>query len=357
MQFGSFIWGRLEKYRTDSKRLDLIWVILLLGAAILIFTIDLGNLPLRDWDEGTVAQVAREITEAPNGSLRWLYPTLGGLSYHNKPPLMHILIAFCYSLWGVHEWTARLPGAILTAISVPLLYFIGREIFPKRTAAIYSALIYMTMLPVLRHGRLAMLDGASVCFFMVMVLCLLRSRRNLRYCLGVGIGLGLIFLTKGILGILFGAIAFIFLFWDTPRLLTSYTMWVAIVIGCLPYGLWYAAQLLQHGNTFTNVGMVDQSLSRIWKPVEGHSQPFWYYPLEIVKYTHPWLLFLLASFRLTWQNRNLSWAKLVLVWSFLYLVAISLMSTKLPWYVYPIYPSLALTLGALAVDIDRKSVV
>ncbi|GJD21635.1 glycosyl transferase family protein [Rivularia sp. IAM M-261] len=353
MQFGNFIWGRLEKkYRTVSKRPDSIWVILLLLAAVIIFTIDLGDLPLRDWDEGTVAQVAREISEAPFNSLRWLYPTLWGVPYHNKPPLMHILIASCYSLWGVHEWTARLPGAVLTAVSVPLLYFIGREIFHQRTAAIYSALIYVTMLPVLRHGRLAMLDGASVCFFMVMMLCLLRSRRNLRYCLGVGIGLGLICLTKGILGVLFAAIAFAFLFWDTPRLITSVYMWVAIIIGCLPVGLWYAAQWLHYGNTFTNVGMVDQSLSRIWEPVEGHSQPIWYYPLEIVKYTHPWLLFLFASFRLTWQNRNLSWAKLVLVWSCLYLVAISIMTTKLPWYVFPIYPSLALALGAKAAEIE-----
>jgi 4-amino-4-deoxy-L-arabinose transferase-like glycosyltransferase len=353
MQEGNFIWGRLEKrYRMVSKRLDSYWFILLLVAATIIVTINLGSLPLRDWDEGTVAQVAREISEAPLGSLRWLYPTLGNVPYHNKPPLMHILIAFCYSLWGVHEWTARLPGAVLTAISVPLLYFIGREIFHQRTAAIYSALIYVTMLPVVRHGRLAMLDGASVCFFLVMMLCLLRSRRNLRYCLGVGIGLGLICLTKGMLGVLFGAIAFVFLLWDTPRLLTSVYMWLGIFIGCLPIGLWYAAQWFQYGNTFTNVGMVDQSLSRIWQPVEGHSQPIWYYPLEIVKYTHPWFLFLFSSFRLTWRNRNLSWSKLVLVWSCLYLVAISVMSTKLPWYVYPIYPAIALALGAGAAEIE-----
>jgi 4-amino-4-deoxy-L-arabinose transferase-like glycosyltransferase len=358
MQEGSFIWGRLEKqYHVVSKRLDSIWIILLLVAAMIIFTIDLNNLPLRDWDEGTVAQVAREIWQAPFDALRWLYPTLGGLPYHNKPPLLHILIASCYSLWGVHEWTTRLPGAILTAISVPLLYCIGREIFPMRTAAVMSALIYVTMLPVLRHGRLAMLDGASLCFFMVMMLCTLRSRRNLRYCLGVGIGFGLICLTKGILGVLLGAIAFAFLFWDTPRLLTSWYMWTAIVIGSLPVGLWYGAQWFHYGNIFTNVGMVNQSLSRIWQPVEGHSQPIWYYPLEILKYTHPWLLFLFASFRLTWANRNLSWAKLVIVWSCLYLVAISIMSTKLPWYVFPIYPSLALALGAQFAEIENTPIL
>lgn len=347
MQEGSFIWGRLEKqHRAVEKRIDWVWVVLLFLAAVLLFTINLGNLPLRDWDEGTVAQVAREIWRAPAGSMRWLYPTLGGEPYHNKPPLMHLLIAGAYSIGGVNEWTSRLPAAMLTAISIPLLYYIGREIFRQRRAAIYSALIYLTMLPVVRHGRLAMLDGAVVCFFMVMILCLLRSRRDLRYCLGVGIGFGLICLTKSILGILLGAIAIIFLLWDTPRLLTSCYMWLGVLIGSLPVAFWYGAQWVHYGHTFTKIGMMDQSLSRVWESVEAHSGPPWYYLLEILKYTWPWLIFLPLSLRLTWENRNLSWAKLILVWSGVYFVVISLMGTKLPWYIFPIYPSLALALGA-----------
>ncbi|MEA5573829.1 glycosyltransferase family 39 protein [Calothrix sp. UHCC 0171] len=358
MQEGSFIWSRLERrYQAVVKRLDWIWAIALLVAAVIIFTINLGELPLRDWDEGTVAQVAREIWRAPAGSLHWLFPTLGGEPYHNKPPLMHLLIAWAYSLAGVNEWTTRLPGAILTAMSVPLLYYVGREIFHQRMVSVYSALVYLTMLPVVRHGRLAMLDGASVFFFMVMMLCALRSRRNLRYCLGVGIGLGLICLTKGMLGLLLGAIAFTFLYWDTPRLLLNKYMWIGLIIGCLPVGFWYFAQWEHYGHTFTQIGMVEQSLSRIWQPVEGHKQPPWYYLVEILKYTHPWLLFLPASLRLTWDNRNLSWAKLVLVWSCVYLVVISLMSTKLPWYVFPIYPSLALAIGAKFAEIENLPIL
>ncbi|NWF61022.1 MAG: glycosyltransferase family 39 protein [Fischerella sp.] len=354
MQEGSFTWGRLEKqYRSHQKWVDGTWVIVLLVAAVLLFTINLGQLPLRDWDEGTVAQVAREIWQAPAGSMRWLHPTLGGEPYHNKPPLMHLLIAWAYSLGGVNEWTTRIPGAILTAISVPLLYCIGREIFRQRFCAIYSALIYLTMLPVVRHGRLAMLDGAVVCFFMLMMWCLLRSRRDLRYCLGVGICFGLICLTKGMLGVLLGAVAVVFLFWDTPRILTSAYMWIGMFIGIIPVAFWYGAQWWEYGQTFTNVGMVGQSLSRIWISVEEHSGPPWYYLLEILKYTWPWLLFLPSSLRLSWKNRNFSWAKLVLVWIVVYLIAISLMRTKLPWYVFPIYPSLALVMGAKLGEIEN----
>ncbi|MEH2251147.1 ArnT family glycosyltransferase [Nostoc sp.] len=346
MQEGSFIWSHLEKqHRTVGKWIDWLWLIVLLLAAVLLFSINLGGLPLRDWDEGTVAQVAREIWHAPAGSMRWLYPTLGGEPYYNKPPLMHLLIAWAYSLGGENEWTTRLPGAILTATSVPLLYCIAREIFRQRWAAIYSALIYLTMLPVVRHGRLAMLDGAMVSFLMVMMLCVLRSRRDLRYCLGVGISFGLICLTQGLLGVLLGAIAIVFLFWDTPRLLTCYYLWIAILIGILPVASWYSAQLIHYGYTFAQIGIVNPSLGRIGSFVEGNSEPPWYYVIELLKYTWPWLLFLPQTVRLTWENRNLSWAKLVMAWSGVFLLVISFMITKVPWYLFPIYPSLALAFG------------
>ncbi|MBD2385869.1 ArnT family glycosyltransferase [Cylindrospermum sp. FACHB-282] len=358
MPEGSFIWSHLEKqHRAVDQWVDWVWLIVLLLAAVLLFSINLGGLPLRDWDEGTVAQVAREIWRAPLGSMHWLYPTLSGVAYQNQPPLMHLLIAWAYSLGGVNEWTTRLPGAILTATSVPLLYGIGREIFRQRWAAVYSALIYLTMLPVVRHGRLAMLDGAVVSFLMVMMLCVLRSRRDLRYCLGVGIGFGLICLTKGMIGLLLGAMAIVFLFWDTPRLLTSYYLWIAVIIGSLPVACWYAAQLLHYRYDFGQISLVTQSLNSIGTVVTEKSEPPWFYFIEIIKWTWPWLLFLPQSARLTWENRNLSWAKLIIVWSGVYLVLISLMSTKFSWYLFPIYPSLALAFGVQLAETENLPIL
>ncbi|OUL30238.1 phospholipid carrier-dependent glycosyltransferase [Nostoc sp. T09] len=354
MQEGSFIWGHLGKqHRTVDKLIDGIWLIVLLLAAVLLFSVNLGGVPLRDWDEGTVAQVAREILRSPAGSLGWLYPTLGGEPYLHKPPLMHLLVAWAYQLGGVNEWTTRIPGAILTACSVPLLYCIGREIFRQRWAAIYSALIYLTMLPVVRHGRLAMSDGATVIFLMVMMLCVLRSRRDLRYCLGIGLGLGLICLTQGIFGILLGAIAIAFLFWDTPRLLTCYYLWIAIFIGILPALCWYGAQLVHYGHTFLQIAFINPSINRVGAFSQDNFQLSCYYLKEILMYAWPWLLFLPHSLRLTWENRNLSWAKLVLIWSGVYLLIISCMGSKLLWYLFPIYPGLALALGAQITETEN----
>ncbi|MGK7918011.1 MAG: ArnT family glycosyltransferase [Prochloraceae cyanobacterium] len=340
-----------NQLRFRERWLETACILGLLVAALVLYCLNLGGLPLRDWDEGTVAQVAKEIWQAPKDSSGWLFPTLWGEPYLNKPPLVHVLIALFYSLGGVNEWTTRLPSAILTAVSVPLLYSIGREIFPTRIPALFSALIYLTLLPVVRHGRLAMLDGAVLCFAMLTIWATLRARRDLRWTMVAGIGFGLICLTKGIVGLLVGAIALLFLVWDTPRLVTSAYLWLGILLGSMPAIAWYFAQYLHYSEAFVSTNIVGQSLQRIYASVEGHHGPVWYYLLEILKYSWPWLVFCLSGLKLARENRNWGWAKLILVWSGVYLAAVSIMSTKLPWYILPIYPALALAGGAQLAEV------
>ncbi|MCU0552869.1 MAG: glycosyltransferase family 39 protein [Leptolyngbya sp. Prado105] len=327
--------------------IDPAWTIGLWAAAIVLFTVNLGGLPLRDWDEGILAQIAREISRAPLDSLSWLFPLdPNGAPYLNKPPLVHWLVAMFYQTWGVNEWTSRLPGAILTATSVPLLYGIGREIFFQRSPAIFAALVYLTSLPVVRQGRLAMLDGAILCFLLAMVLCVLRSRRDLRWGLGIGLAFSCICLTKGILGILLIVIALVFIAWDTPRLLTSAYLWSGFGLGCIPVVLWNAAQVYRYGNDFVGTHFWDQSFKRVSASVEDNYGSIFYYVWEVLKQGVPWVLFLPIGFRNAWENRNLSWAKLAIVWSGIYFVVISVMQTKLPWYAMPLYPAFAIVVGA-----------
>lgn len=344
-------WPRNQTPARDEW-IDYLWILGLLVSALLLFGLNLGGVALRDWDEGIVAQVAREIAQ---GDLNWLYPTLHGGPYFNKPPLVHNLIALAYNIAGVGEWAARFPSAILTACSVPLLYVVGLELFRQRTPAIFSALVYLTLLPVVRHGRLAMLDGTVLFLLILMLGCVLRSRRDLRYALGSGLAFGLLCLTKGIfLGILLGAIAFLFLLWDTPRLLQCKYLWIGLLLGLVPVGIWYVAQWQEYGQAFFRINLGSQSWRRIWESVENHRGAPWYYLLEILKYAWPWHLFWIPGLIFTWHNRNFGWAKLILVWTGVYLISISLMSTKLPWYVLPVYPALALAVGAYFARVWRE---
>ena len=337
----------MNKQNITEVSRDYYWGLGLFCLALILFTSNLGSLPLRDWDEGIIAQVSREIFQGwQEGANTWLYPTIHQTPYLNKPPLIHWLVAWSFHLGGVNETTARLPSALLTALSVPCLYALVREIINQRLSAIFTGLVYLTLMPVIRHGRLAMLDGAVLLFWIITLWCILRCRRDLRYALPAGITLALLGLTKGILlAVLLGAIALIFLWWDTPRLLFNKYFWLGIGLGMIPLGAWYIAQFWYYGLYFLKSNLLNQSLKRVWEDVGSHTGPVWYYLLEILENITPWQLFWLWGLKFANDHKNFSWGKLIIVWSGVYLIAISLMQTKLPWYVLPIYPAIAMNTG------------
>lgn len=337
----------MNKQNITSVQQDYIWGLGLFFLALILFTSNLGSLPLRDWDEGIIAQVSREILQGwQQGDNTWLYPTIHHTPYLNKPPLIHWLVATSYYWGGVNETTARFPSALLTALSVPCLYGLVREIINQRLSAIFVSLVYLTLMPVVRHGRLAMLDGAVVLFWIIALWCILICRRNLRYALPAGIALGLLGLTKGILlALLLGAITGIFLWWDTPRLLFNKHFWLGMSLGIMPLGVWYLAQFWHYGTDFLKSNLLQQSLKRVWEDVGSHSGPIWYYLLEILESITPWQIFWLWGLKFAGDNKNFSWGKLIIVWTGVYLLAISLMQTKLPWYILPIYPAVAIAIG------------
>jgi 4-amino-4-deoxy-L-arabinose transferase-like glycosyltransferase len=120
--------------------------------SLLMWLISLGNIPLKDWDEGTYALIAREIIRTGD----WTYLKIQGDPFLLKPPLGMWAIAVAYQIGGINEFMTRLPCAILTAIGIPVLYQISYLLFERKTPALLSALVYLTLLPVVRHGRLAM---------------------------------------------------------------------------------------------------------------------------------------------------------------------------------------------------------
>ena len=349
----TFIWG-IPRYQVKSKErwLEFCYFINLWVGAIILYTINLGKLPLRDWDEGTVAQIAKEIYQASFQDWHWLFPTMWGEAYFNKPPLIHSLTALVYSVVGVNEFSSRIVGASLAALSVPLLYLVAKELFLPRYYALFSALIYLTTIPVVRHGRLAMLDGGVLCFYILFLLCILKTRRDLNWSYRAGISLALICLCKGwMMAMLLGLIGFLFILWDTPRLISSFKVWCGIILGIIPGISWYVAQYLYYGERFIESNIQQQSIERVFTVVEGNQGPIWYYLLELLKYPYPWIFFAILGLKYAWQNRNWSWAKLILVTSITYFITISLMGTKLPWYIMPIYPTLSLSAGVALASI------
>jgi 4-amino-4-deoxy-L-arabinose transferase-like glycosyltransferase len=89
---------------------------LALVAALVAFPF-LGSFGLLEPDEGRFAQIGREM--AANGN--FLVPYLNGIEQFYKPPLVYWVNAVGYEVFGVSEWSARLPSA-LSFFGVTLLF-------------------------------------------------------------------------------------------------------------------------------------------------------------------------------------------------------------------------------------------
>ncbi len=338
------IWRRSSnRLRQSEFWLECLCLAGLLVAALTLFLVNLGSLPLLDPDEGTLALIAKEIYRGA-GIQNWIFPQLWHQPYLELPPLVHNLIAIAYHIAGVSEWTTRFPGAFLGAMSVLLLYQIGREIFVARLPAVFSALVYLTCIPVLRYSRLATLNGPLLCFELLMIWAVLRSRRDLRWSLVIGVSFSLMSLTKGLFAVQISVIGLMFLFWDTPRLLTSAYFWKGAVLGAVPGAAWYIAQWFQYHKLTTSKNLLNLFLAQSSTTVEQgfYSEYYWLHGLQ---YILPWLVVMFAGVQLIKQNFHWGWGKLLAVWLGGYFVLGFMFLHQDYWLVLPIYPALALAAG------------
>ncbi|MCS7293258.1 MAG: glycosyltransferase family 39 protein [Gloeomargarita sp. SKYBB_i_bin120] len=329
------------------------WLLGLTVLSLVAWLIRLDNVPLRDVDEGQVALVARDIFCTGN----WLFPTRMGEPYLNKPPLVHWLTAAAYHLGGITDWTTRLPAALLSALAVPGMYVLGWQVFGQEFAARWSALVFLTLLPVVRHGRLAMLDGTVVTGLVWLLVATALTRQQVRWSWVMGLLLGLLALTKGLIAVPLGVIALAFLLWDSPQVLKKPRFWVGLVLGTLPGLSWFMLQLLHYGPVFIREHLVKQSLARTWEVVGGEPGPPWYYVQHLFFHSWPWFFFWPLGLVNAWRNRDESWAKLSLLGTGIFLGVISAMTTKITWYVMPVYPFFALTVGAYITQIWQCKVI
>ena len=104
---------------------DRLWMTGLVGSVLLLVLCQLGDLPLQDGDEANFAVATRDVLAALQ---------TGSQSAQNSlfPPLVYWMTAFSYTIGGVNEVFSRLPNALLTAGSMPLIYGVARELFAGR---------------------------------------------------------------------------------------------------------------------------------------------------------------------------------------------------------------------------------
>lgn len=323
-------------------------------------------------DEPRYAAIAREM--AATGD--WITPRLHGTPWFEKPILYYWAAAVQYKLWGDTEMAARLPSALAAAATSAALGWLALRLygwsaaqivlllFPATVAAIgfgraattdmlFSAALALAMLAAVRVVKPARLQGGDEATTYAGAKPPPRSRAlmELLWRAGFGAALGLAVLAKGPAAlILAGGSAGLWTIatrrWRDGFALANPAAILAFALAALP---WYVLCALRNPE-FVDVFLISHNVQRFLTPVFQHEQPFWFFGPILLMGLLPWTPLLMAAVRdgiNVWREHR--WASspsfFIACWVIVPVVFFSASKSKLPGYVLPAIPPLALLLA------------
>jgi 4-amino-4-deoxy-L-arabinose transferase-like glycosyltransferase len=302
-------------------------------------------------DEGRYAEIPREMLQRGE----WVVPYLQGEPYLDKPPLLYWLVMLSYQVFGVSDGAARLVPALAVHACILITYLIGRRGLGER-AAFWGALL-LTLTPgLLAIGRLLVIDGVLTLWVTLAILCTFEATRTAalrwRWWWAGAVACGLGILTKGPVALVLllpplwlhrrGTGSGAALPWRSRLVFLGVVALVA-----LP---WYVAFCLAMPE-FARHFLWQHNVVRFLAPFD-HLQPVWFYLpilalglLPVTPLLLPFARFLGCGDAQTAAKRcpALGFMLLAALWCVLFF---SLSGCKLPTYILPAFPFLALALGA-----------
>jgi len=320
---------------------DHIIVVILALMCYVLFFYRLGDIGLIGPDEPRYAAIAREMLMSGD----YITPRLYGTPWFEKPPLMYWLACVGYKLFGINEAGARFPSALGATICVFFVYWCGRRL---RDASIgfLAGVILATSIGFFAFARAASMDMLlSACLTMALVFFLFgyndpAPRRFWFYAFYTALGLGV--LAKGPVALLLPALSlggFLLLRrkWDDLRTWHPWELWITAAVAAP----WFLLCTIANGRDFIGVFFINQNIERFTTTIHGHGRPFYFFVPVLLLLTLPWTFLLIPALRggFTKNEHLLAW------WAIVPFVFFSLSQSKLPGYILPIAPPIALLLA------------
>src|SRR5579864_345673 len=177
-----------------------------LGVLFLFWVVVYGSAlfqpALLDDADSVHAEAAREILIRHD----WVTLHVNGIRYLEKAPLLYWMMAASFRIFGVHDWSARLPLALGVLALLYAVYFLGRRVFGQ-TAGLYAALACGFALGPYIFTRFLIPDVLVGLWLILTLDFFLRtfddSRPSRLACWGLAVTCALNVLTKGLIGLVF----------------------------------------------------------------------------------------------------------------------------------------------------------
>lgn len=314
----------------------------------------LGHRDLFDPDEGRYAEIPAAMVDSGD----WLTPRLNGFKYFEKPVLQYWGTAVIYELLGKSNATARLFTALMGIATALFAMLVSFRLYGKK-AAFYTFLITISSMMVVTFSHLLTLDMSLAAFVVIGIGSLVLAqagrdddRQSRNWMLAGWAALALGTLTKGPVAVVLPAMTVVvYSIWQRDLgLWKKMHLFKGILLYLLISAPWFIA--VSYANPeFAKFFFIHEHFDRYTTQAHGREGPLYYFMPFLVLGVCPWLITSMSAifrpgFAKTpgqpglFSAERFLWAFAVVTFCFY-----SLGQSKLPGYILPIFPVIAILSG------------
>ena len=321
----------------------------------------LGLRHLLPSDEGRYAEIAREMYASGD----WVTIRYNGVKYFEKPPLHLWMTAIAYHLFGVGEWQSRLWVAISGAIGILATMVAAKRWYGERVALLAGLVLLAapTWNIAAHFNSLDMsVSGALACVLASVLMAQhpdasAAQRRHWMWAAWAAMAAAV--LTKGLIGLVLpGLVLFVYVLlardWMLLRRLHAGSGSLLFLVIVVP---WFVIVSLRNPE-FPSFFFIHEHWQRYTTNVHHRGAPWWYFVPQLLVGFVPWLALswpMARAVRKDLGGEGFRPALLLGVWAAVIFVFFSLSGSKLPGYIVPIFPALALLAAPVLSSIDAKA--
>ncbi len=279
-------------------------MLILLGA--ILFIPFLGNAPLFDWDEINFAESAREMLLSGN----YLQVQMDFQAFTEKPPFFIWMQALSMNFFGVNEFAARLPNALVGIATMLALLAIGKRLKDKYFGVLW-ALIYVSCFLPHFYFKSALIDPifnllifAGIYFASKLtenaefISYKQRRKTNNRSVFYSGLFIGLAVLAKGPVGFLLFSLTYLLLF-VIGKFKKTNNLWEFIYFGIVCFStisIWYGLEWYVNGPGFLE-GFFQRHIDLLTTKDAGHGGPIYYHLVVLLLGCFPASIFMFGGIK------------------------------------------------------------
>jgi 4-amino-4-deoxy-L-arabinose transferase-like glycosyltransferase len=338
-------------------------VLLSLWAAI--YTTGLSWPPLLDDADTVHAEAAREMLQRHD----WVTLYTNGYRYLEKAPVMYWSLAASYKIFGISNWSTRLPLVLTALILVLVTYGLGRFVYGE-AGGFSAGFVLVTSLGLFIYTRFLIPEAMIALWLTLGYFLFLRSleeeRPSLLVCWGFAATCAMNVLTKGLVGLVFpiGAIGLFLLLTGNLRHLLKLRVLSSSLVFLVIAAPWHILAAIRNppqgqARGFLWFYFINEHVMRFLNkrvPPGYDTVPLVLFWVLLVVWLFPWCAFLpqaLGRVPVRWnelrgrfgaldrrQRANL----LFFLWAFVILGFFSF-STRQEYYTIPALPAVALLVG------------